>query len=240
MFYRELKHYAGARGYKAGWVAHKFRERFGYWPNGLEHLQPLNRAARRKTGLGRSRSPGRSRSRGGRSNGPTAATASTGSSMPARSRCWKARPFARPRCRAVSIMDRIAIELAHHGGNDNGKLPVTYNQFVEYGLHRHAIGPAIREGEALGLFFVTERGRANAGEFRSPSSYGSLPSGRQATRRPTSGSGSRPSRRPNSSLAPRGERNQFGLEHSGQFRPSREHASSRISVWIALKSSPGR
>jgi hypothetical protein len=69
------------------------------------------------------------------------------------------------------IMDRIAIEYAHHGGKENGKLPVTYNQFVEYGLHRHAIGPGIREGEALGLFFVTERGRANAGEFRSPNLF---------------------------------------------------------------------
>jgi hypothetical protein len=69
------------------------------------------------------------------------------------------------------IMDRLAIELAHHGGNDNGKLPVTYDQFVEYGLHRHAISPAIREGEALGLFFVTERGRANAGEFRAPNLF---------------------------------------------------------------------
>ena len=69
------------------------------------------------------------------------------------------------------IMDRIAIEFAHHGGNDNGKLPVTYNQFVEYGLHRHAIAPGIREGEALGLFFVTERGRAQAGEFRSPNLF---------------------------------------------------------------------
>jgi DNA repair protein RadD len=41
MFYRELKHYALERGYKAGWVAHKFKERFGFWPNGLEHLPPL-------------------------------------------------------------------------------------------------------------------------------------------------------------------------------------------------------
>jgi hypothetical protein len=69
------------------------------------------------------------------------------------------------------ILDRIAIEFAHHGGNDNGKLPVTYNQFVEYGLYRHSIGPAIHEGEALGIFFCTERGRANAGEFRSPNLF---------------------------------------------------------------------
>jgi hypothetical protein len=69
------------------------------------------------------------------------------------------------------ILDRLAIEHAHHGGKENGRLPVTYNQFVEYGLHRHAISPAIHEGEALGIFFVTERGRANAGEFRSPNLF---------------------------------------------------------------------
>jgi hypothetical protein len=69
------------------------------------------------------------------------------------------------------ILDRLAVEYAHHGGNDTGKLPCTYNQLVEFGLHRHAIAPAIREGEALGLFFVTERGRAHAGEFRSPNRF---------------------------------------------------------------------
>jgi hypothetical protein len=69
------------------------------------------------------------------------------------------------------IMDRIAIEYAHHGGNDNGKLPVTYDDLVAYGLHRDAISPAIHEGEALGLFRVTERGRASAGEFRTPNLF---------------------------------------------------------------------
>jgi hypothetical protein len=54
-----------------------------------------------------------------------------------------------PAYRALSlsahrVMDRICIELMHHGGNDNGKLPVTYEQFVEYGIARHAIAPAIR------------------------------------------------------------------------------------------------
>jgi DNA repair protein RadD len=41
-FYQELKCYAGNRGYKPGWVAHKFKEKHGHWPNGLEHLQPLD------------------------------------------------------------------------------------------------------------------------------------------------------------------------------------------------------
>jgi hypothetical protein len=72
---------------------------------------------------------------------------------------------------AMRVLDRISVELAHHGGQDNGALPVTYGNFVDYGIDRHAIGPAIRELEALGFIEVTERGRASAGEFRSPNKY---------------------------------------------------------------------
>jgi hypothetical protein len=32
---------------------------------------------------------------------------------------------------ARRVIDRIEIELAHHGGMDNGKLPVTFEQFAE-------------------------------------------------------------------------------------------------------------
>jgi DNA-binding FadR family transcriptional regulator len=67
---------------------------------------------------------------------------------------------------AHRVLDRIMIELAHHGGNDNGKLPVTYEQFEEYGIHRHAIAPAIRELEALGFIEVTQHGRPGVGIFR--------------------------------------------------------------------------
>jgi hypothetical protein len=81
-----------------------------------------------------------------------------------------------PAYRALSlsahrVLDRICIELAHHGGNDNGKLPVTYDQFVEYGVHRHAIAPAIRELEALGFIKVTQRGRPSAGDHRWPNLF---------------------------------------------------------------------
>src|SRR5438477_13072146 len=81
-----------------------------------------------------------------------------------------------PAYRALSlsarrVMDRICIELMHHGGNDNGKLPVTYEHFVEYGIARHAIAPAIRELEALGFVEVTQRGKPSAGEFRLPNLF---------------------------------------------------------------------
>jgi superfamily II DNA or RNA helicase len=40
-FYAELKHVARERGYKIGWPKHKFRERFGRWPDGLDHVEPV-------------------------------------------------------------------------------------------------------------------------------------------------------------------------------------------------------
>jgi hypothetical protein len=72
---------------------------------------------------------------------------------------------------AHRVFDRVCIELANHGGNDNGRLPVTYEQFVEYGIDRDAIAPAIRELEALGFVEVTQRGKPSAGEFRWPNFF---------------------------------------------------------------------
>jgi hypothetical protein len=36
--------------------------------------------------------------------------------------------------RIRSQINYLEIELAHHGGNDNGRLPVTYEDFIEYGM----------------------------------------------------------------------------------------------------------
>jgi hypothetical protein len=68
------------------------------------------------------------------------------------------------------VLARIEIELKRHGGEDNGKLPITYEQLVEYGIHRHSIAPAIRECEMLG-FLEVERGKAGNREYRAPSRY---------------------------------------------------------------------
>ena len=35
---------------------------------------------------------------------------------------------------AHRVLSRIEVELGHHGGTDNGKLPVTYNDFQKYGV----------------------------------------------------------------------------------------------------------
>ena len=40
-FYCELKAYAGNHNYKPGWIAHTFKQKFGHWPNGLDHLPPI-------------------------------------------------------------------------------------------------------------------------------------------------------------------------------------------------------
>jgi hypothetical protein len=61
----------------------------------------------------------------------------------------------------------VEVELGHHAGKDNGRLPVTFADFVEYGIDRDAIAPAIRESAALGFLEVTEPGRAGNAEFRS-------------------------------------------------------------------------
>jgi len=72
---------------------------------------------------------------------------------------------------ARRVLDRIEIEHADHGGNENGRLPVTYDDFERYGIHRHSIAAAIRETVALGFTEITERGRAGNAEFRSPHKF---------------------------------------------------------------------
>src|SRR5882724_1434268 len=85
--------------------------------------------------------------------------------------------LASPARRVLSLsarrcLDVIEIELARHGGNDNGKLPITYEDFVDYGIDRHAIKPALNELEELGFIRITEHGRAGNAENRRPNLLG--------------------------------------------------------------------
>jgi hypothetical protein len=67
---------------------------------------------------------------------------------------------------------RIEIELAHHGGNDNGKLPVTFDDFVQYGVRRHSIGSSLDELETLGFIKITQHGKmAKGAEYRRPNLF---------------------------------------------------------------------
>jgi hypothetical protein len=72
---------------------------------------------------------------------------------------------------ALRVISRLEIENAHHGGKENGHLPVTYDDFERYGIHRHAIRPAIQEAVALGFLEITKQGRAGNAEFRSPNVF---------------------------------------------------------------------
>lgn len=81
-----------------------------------------------------------------------------------------------PAYRALSVsahlvISRIEIEHAHHGGSDNGRLPVTTDNFVEYGMHRTSVAPAIREAEALGFIRITEHGCGGNAEYRRPNLF---------------------------------------------------------------------
>lgn len=69
------------------------------------------------------------------------------------------------------LLCRLEIEHGHHAGRENGKLPVTYNDFVEYGIERHSVAPAIREVVALGFVEITEHGRAGNAEHRTPNKF---------------------------------------------------------------------
>jgi hypothetical protein len=72
---------------------------------------------------------------------------------------------------ARRIIDRLEIELAHHAGTDNGKLPCTFDHFAEYGIDRHSIAPALRELAALKFIEITEHGRAGNAEYRRPNLF---------------------------------------------------------------------
>jgi hypothetical protein len=86
-------------------------------------------------------------------------------------RCWSLQHTARFRNPAHRLISRIELELCYHGGQENGKLPVTNEDFCDYGIHHGAIAPAIRESEALGVIKVTERGRGGNAEYRRPNLF---------------------------------------------------------------------
>jgi hypothetical protein len=67
---------------------------------------------------------------------------------------------------ARQFLDRLEIELCDHGGNDNGRLPLTFDDCVKHGIHRNAVAPAQRESVALGFVELTKRGRGGNADSR--------------------------------------------------------------------------
>jgi hypothetical protein len=83
---------------------------------------------------------------------------------------------------AHMVIARVEIELGHHGGNDNGRLPITTEDFIAYGIERGSVAPAVREAKALG-FVTVEQGRGGNAEHRKPSLFGSTFSQHRESRR---------------------------------------------------------
>ena len=71
----------------------------------------------------------------------------------------------------VMVLARIEMELRHHGGHENGTLPVTKSDFIDYGVYQNAIPGSIRALEALGIITV-KHGRGGNSEHRQPNRFG--------------------------------------------------------------------
>jgi len=78
---------------------------------------------------------------------------------------WQHRP--RPLCR---VLERLEIEHMRHGGQENGRLCVSYGQFVQYGVSRRSVGPALAAGVALGLIEIRQLEELQA-NLRAPNEY---------------------------------------------------------------------
>jgi len=73
---------------------------------------------------------------------------------------------------ARKVMRRLEIEHCSHGGQENGKLPVPYSDFVKYGCRRNSVRPALVECIALGFLELVERGHSAYGDIPGkPSTY---------------------------------------------------------------------
>jgi hypothetical protein len=75
---------------------------------------------------------------------------------------------------ARKVIYRVILEWMAHAGKLSTDIPVTKENFIEYGLHHNAIAPAQREACALGLLLLSTRGRAGNAEFRAPHKWALL------------------------------------------------------------------
>jgi hypothetical protein len=73
---------------------------------------------------------------------------------------------------AHRVIDRLSIELRYHGGHQKAGVPVTYEQFIEYGIgNRRVVAAGIREAVALGFLEIVRQGRAGNADYRQPTLY---------------------------------------------------------------------
>ena len=92
--------------------------------------------------------------------------------------CWlTADMLASPAWRALTgnamkIVMRIALEHLRHGGVENGKLPVTYTDFVKFGVRRNTVRESILVAQHLGFIDRTSTGEVPwHGDIRAPGTF---------------------------------------------------------------------
>ena len=66
------------------------------------------------------------------------------------------------------ILARIEIECQPCAGRTTAGCRSRYKDFKRYGIHHHAIGPGLRELEALGFIEIVQRGLAGNADHRRP------------------------------------------------------------------------
>ena len=215
-----LAYIASERGYKPGWVAHKFKEKFGTLAAGA----PSRRSSRPPKccpgcAAATSPTPRRERRRHHESRAEDGGRRSPVSSRHAidmlRSPAWRVLSLS-----ARRVLDRLEIELADHGGVDNGKLPVTYEDFMRYGIDRHAVAPAIREAWRWASSRSQRPAVPAMPSFAEPNLF-RLTYRHTKTARPTSGSGSARTRPQRSPAPPAATRSTSRRSSSPACRPSK-------------------
>jgi hypothetical protein len=84
------------------------------------------------------------------------------------SEAWRALPG-----NAMKVVLRIALEHLKHGAVENGKLPVTYKDFVQWGVRKNSVREAQLVAIHLGFIDRTSIGEVPwHGDLRSPSTFG--------------------------------------------------------------------
>jgi len=72
---------------------------------------------------------------------------------------------------ALRVLLRLMLEHVQHAGQENGNLPVTYDDLENYGVRRHGICKAIDLLVAMGWVDISQPGVAGKGIGRSPTHF---------------------------------------------------------------------
>ena len=153
-----LAHIGLERGYKPGWTAHKYKEKFGAFPPW--GASPAADSADARSPIVGSLAPDRFRQAEQRmkKRKTSANKIDCGfTRLPHEMRwspAWRVLSLA-----ARRVLDLLELELGKHRGKNNGRICVTYADFQRYGIGYNNIAPALRELEVLGFIRIRTRPR---------------------------------------------------------------------------------